>query len=475
MEEKRKSAWKAVWALTDAKGERGVGVKKGKAQHHAHHLKTGRWKLVVWSDDVRAGKGPCSITADVQLFGANDAHVGSSSVEVKKAGFKAKLNFVVAEEGDNLPARAAITISCGALVKKVKVFAVLAFMEGLKDESKFEPEDALWDTSKLSPAQKAHVASVLAEWPLLEGQTPLTFDNSRAIKELARDSEFKQMAYEQGMIRPFLLLASMHPKRRAIWAKTLDLDLLRKPFFGDSHAEAWFIIDKDRAGIQARSNLAFKESLNPFARSCNWYEIVERVTRKAFNKDKNIDEAMHKQIKEAKKTNKQTIGPCQDPTDHTVPRMEELFMRAFSRVMLGSFPEQQRQVIDQLMDQDDAKELAERMLAAGWTDTALIRFTVAQAIQGSAKEEVTQGALHFVKKMETGASDAFKIGLPAVMLFISPIPAIPAVMLVRNTLGAIWGSTPGRLIPSLIGILGQRSWLSLAGIRIEDYYPSLTA
>jgi hypothetical protein len=43
------------------------------------------------------------------------------------------------------------------------------------------------------------------------------FDNSQAIKELARDSEFKQMAYEQGMIRPFLLLASMHPKRRAIW------------------------------------------------------------------------------------------------------------------------------------------------------------------------------------------------------------------------------------------------------------------
>lgn len=113
---------------------------------------------------MRAGKGPCSITADVQLFGAkcvnvsspfpplssfiniwanqdapqkwsrttliltnahnvnvvvvcSDAHVGSSSVEVKKAGFKAKLNFVVAEEGDNLPARAAITISCGALVK----------------------------------------------------------------------------------------------------------------------------------------------------------------------------------------------------------------------------------------------------------------------------------------------------------------------------------------------------------------------
>jgi hypothetical protein len=49
------------------------------------------------------------------------------------------------------------------------------------------------------------------------------------------------------------------------------------------------MIEKDRKGIQARSNLAFKESLNPFARSCNWYEIVERVTRKAFRKNKSLD------------------------------------------------------------------------------------------------------------------------------------------------------------------------------------------
>jgi hypothetical protein len=51
-----------------------------------------------------------------------------------------------------------------------------------------------------------------------------------------------------------------------------------------------FILSKDRAGIQARANLAFKESLNPFAKSCNWYEIVQRVTSKAFNKDKSIDQ-----------------------------------------------------------------------------------------------------------------------------------------------------------------------------------------
>jgi hypothetical protein len=47
-----------------------------------------------------------------------------------------------------------------------------------------------------------------------------------------------------------------------------------------------------------------------------------------------------------------------------------------------------------------------------------------------AQEDVTAGTFHFMKKLETGASDAFSIGLPAVMLFISPIPAIPAFMLV---------------------------------------------
>jgi hypothetical protein len=41
----------------------------------------------------------------------------------------------------------------------------------------------------------------------------------------------------------------------------------------------------------------------------------------------------------------------------------------------------------------------------------------------------------------------------AVMLFITPMPVIPAVMLVHSILGAVWESTPGWLIPSLIGTL----------------------
>lgn len=43
--------------------------------------------------------------------------VGSDEVSPKKPNRKEKLAFVVAEEGENIPARASIVISCGALVK----------------------------------------------------------------------------------------------------------------------------------------------------------------------------------------------------------------------------------------------------------------------------------------------------------------------------------------------------------------------
>lgn len=80
-------------------------------------------------------------------------------MSIKKANRKEKLAFLVAEEGDNVPARASIVVSCGALLKvlsrlklqckvssphlhqwlqKVKVFAVLGYREGLADPTSFE-------------------------------------------------------------------------------------------------------------------------------------------------------------------------------------------------------------------------------------------------------------------------------------------------------------------------------------------------
>jgi len=45
--------------------------------------------------------------------------VAIEKLSVAKSGRKAKLQFVVAEEGDNIPTNAKVTISCGALLKVI--------------------------------------------------------------------------------------------------------------------------------------------------------------------------------------------------------------------------------------------------------------------------------------------------------------------------------------------------------------------
>lgn len=149
------------------------------------------------------------------------------------------------------------------------------------------------------------------------------------------------------------------------------------------------MIDKNRRGIQARANLAFKESLNPFANNCNWYEIVERVTRKAFAKDKrHLDADLRHEIKAARRKFGQTIGPCRDPHDPTAQRMEELMLRAFLQLVMAQLSDGEREAIDGMEEQDDTDELRQRMRATGWTDPGLIRFTIGLAQYERAKVNI---------------------------------------------------------------------------------------
>lgn len=57
-------------------------------------------------------------------------------------------------------------------------------------------------------------------------------------------------------------------------------------------------------------------------------------------------------------------------------------------VMMAEFPEQQRQVIDELMEEEEAKELASRLRDANWTDSNIIRFIVAQSMLGDTKVRI---------------------------------------------------------------------------------------
>jgi hypothetical protein len=48
----------------------------------------------------------------------------------------------------------------------------------------------------------------------------------RALAELEHESKFKRLAFKQGMIWPFLLLASMHPQTCATWVHPQERLLL---------------------------------------------------------------------------------------------------------------------------------------------------------------------------------------------------------------------------------------------------------
>ena len=81
-----------------------------------------------------------------------------------------------------------------------------------------------------------------------------------------------QQAWDQGCVRLFLLLVSMPSATRNRVAAMLGWTTVPKPWFGDSHAEAWHIVD----GMIACTNKAL-ESLNPVGRNCNYYDMLYRV------------------------------------------------------------------------------------------------------------------------------------------------------------------------------------------------------
>jgi hypothetical protein len=129
---------------------------------------------------------------------------------------------------------------------------------------------------------KLRIAQVLiraqeAGWPSLDGASAHTFDNRLGIAEMRRASALKNKAFRKGLIRPFLLLVSMHPARRLAWSYMLGLNLARDQRLEDSHWTTWRILTHPRKGIVSRASRTYREQLNPFSRKMDWYQIVYRV------------------------------------------------------------------------------------------------------------------------------------------------------------------------------------------------------
>jgi len=132
------------------------------------------------------------------------------------------------------------------------------------------------------------------------------------IHELERNSTFKAKAFEEGMIRPFLYLVSMHPISRNHIADTLGVKIFGIPDAGDAHAEAWYIINHNIKGIFA-STSSTVETLNPLKANPDWYKCLRRA----------VSEIYPTALKSFKSLEtSQTLAVCKNSSDSTVSDIE---------------------------------------------------------------------------------------------------------------------------------------------------------
>jgi len=177
-------------------------------------------------------------------------------------------------------------------------------------------------------------------WQSLDGACAMEFDNSMGVAEMQRCSQYKIKAYKLGMIRPFLLLVSMHPRRRIAWANSLGINLVKKhakdhgkrKTFGDSHWEAHYILTAQRKGFIDRVSRTFREKLNPLARHLDWFQALHRVlcnvlstTSPGFIKvfqAERMDAEMKGELDQCKGDKDETMKASQNPQTNSEDEMK---------------------------------------------------------------------------------------------------------------------------------------------------------
>ena len=106
-----------------------------------------------------------------------------------------------------------------------------------------------------------------AKTEYVEATRPLT----ALEKDLEKVSNFRESAAKGGLLRPFLFLVSLPPVGRLQIAINLGWTFVGSALMGDSHAEAWEILNKKDVGLRDRMS-RMRDSL--FRREVNWYSIL---------------------------------------------------------------------------------------------------------------------------------------------------------------------------------------------------------
>merc|ERR1712137_143663 len=168
-----------------------------------------------------------------------------------------------------------------------------------------------------------------------------------AVANMKRMSKYKLKAYQQGLIRPFLYLVSMSPKRRAALAELMGLHLTRVTWYlsRDAHRETWYVIKGGRKSLQARSNSSSR-TINPLSHGSNWYMILVSCAKRVKNSQRKfIPKDVRALLKGKEKSYSCTIACCQNPKNPTLLALEEIVLLIFFSLTDADVNEEQQKEI----------------------------------------------------------------------------------------------------------------------------------
>lgn len=448
-----------------------VSVKKSSPYSHCESMQPGSYRLSVHSSLPTAGTGKHVINVKIK--------VNNETEEFSLRGTKPAKHFFDLNE----PAKVSVEITAKSLLMSLPVIVRLSTAAPLDDTC-----DEVHDFDKLgfkdiSVRQRLDAEEkVLSKWPPPSGQV-FGFDYSRCIAEMKRESKAKSQALKDGYIRAFLLLVGMHPATRVFWAASLDIDLITRPFFGDSHAEAAYIIDGPN-GLKQRT-AGFIETLTGIVgtvidqkdQSC-WYETVQRVATNLFvsrgaffSKNEAVDKEHRARIKNAHISSNSAQKESTIPTARKMHDLEQLYLRCLAIKISGALgsdlSEEQRRVVHA-----QGQHHIDYLRSIGWNDDKVNYLLLRNALHSDDEFTLFNVDQWIRKKKESKTFGKVKMATPAVMLMVSPIPVIPLFMLSKAVIEYHFKcGTHGTMAAMVTALLTYRFRLEVNSFTLDQFYP----
>lgn len=332
-------------------------------------------------------------------------------------------------------------------------------------------------------------------WPSYTKHTVLTYPMHRAIIDMNRSSKYKDQVFELGLIRPFLLLVSMHPEARISWAKILNVDIWDSECSGDSHQEAWEMLVGSKRSLQSRLNCLY-------SKQGDWYQLLFRVSKRALHRSQTLESNGEAKVvledltPASLSTWKETFAFCSEPYNNSVMALEEIFLRGLVEMFDEIKSDHQIPTLAEstklLMAGDMIDPLVSKLQSAGFKDTDLIRRLAATTYEGRV-QQIVQGLGQYCGFTDvTMSTPGIKgdqnlrmanlpssiVGLNLVlaatpMIALSPLIVLPALALTgEGSKYDLFHQAPYEVLLPIIGICSQREMLAYQNICVDDFYPA---